>query len=149
HGRTVNRIARMFILYDVEHPGLINYQAGGGECRLRLPGMQSDRHPDQAVYLDPQPPGRKPWARWVPHVVVEVVSRGSEQRDYHEKREEYLLVGVREYWVLDPSRRILLVHRRAGDVWEEVTVPDDGTYHTPLLPGLEVRPSELLGPKRG
>ena len=41
----------MFILLRSAHPGVINYRAGGGECRLRLPGMQSDRHPDQAIYL--------------------------------------------------------------------------------------------------
>src|SRR4030095_10042539 len=51
HGGTVARFARLFILYDIAHPGIIDYRAGGGECRLRLPGMQSDRHPDQAIYL--------------------------------------------------------------------------------------------------
>ena len=60
HGRIVHRVARMFIHYEDEHPGIINYMAGGGECRLRFPGFVSDRHPDQAIYLDPQPPGRAP-----------------------------------------------------------------------------------------
>src|SRR5689334_11474069 len=46
HGRIVNRVARLFIHYDEQHPGIINYLAGGGECRIRLPGMVSDRHPD-------------------------------------------------------------------------------------------------------
>src|SRR4051812_1082269 len=97
HGRIVYRLARLFILYDVEHPGIIDYQAGGGECRIRLPGMQSDRHPDQAVYLNPEPKGPRPWTRWVPHIVVEVVSEGGEGRDYIENREEYLRIGVAEY----------------------------------------------------
>src|SRR3954452_17742387 len=48
HGRIVRRIAYLFMRYDHAHPGVINYGGGGGECRLRLPGMQSDRHPDQA-----------------------------------------------------------------------------------------------------
>src|SRR5947209_11316846 len=81
HGRIVGRITRMFVLYDEAHRGVINYRAGGGECRLRLPGMQSDRHPDQAVYLLPPPAGRNPWTRWVPQIVVEVVSEGGEERD--------------------------------------------------------------------
>ena len=148
HGWIVDRLARLFILYDIAHPGRIVYRAGCGECRLRLPGMQSDRHPDQAIYLDPLPRGRRPWTRWVPHIVVEVVSRGGEDRDYIDKREEYLRVGIREYWILDPARRNLLTLRRAGDVWEEIRVPTRGLYQTPLLPGLEVRPAELLGPRR-
>src|SRR4051794_8525264 len=55
HGRIVRRLARMFDNYDENHQGVIDYCAGGSECRLRLPGMQSDRHPDQAVYLNPEP----------------------------------------------------------------------------------------------
>ena len=103
HGRIVHRITRLLIHYEDARPGMINYRAGGGECRLRLPGMQSDRHPDQAIYLFPPPPGPKPWTRWVPQIVVEAVSEGGEERDYVEKREEYLRIGVTEY--LDPRSR--------------------------------------------
>jgi Uma2 family endonuclease len=147
HGRIVNRITLLFAAYMIAHPGRINYRAGSGECRLRLPGMQSDRHPDQAVYLDPPPPGdNQPWTRWVPHIVVEIVSTGGEDRDYLEKREEYLRVGVAEYWILDPRKRQLLVLQRAGDVWEETVVLPGAVYRTLFLPGLEVRPEDLLGP---
>lgn len=146
HGRIVRRLAYMFMKYEDQHPGVITYGAGGGECRMRLPGMQSDRHPDQAIYLNPEPPGPHIWTRWVPHIVTEVVSQGGEQRDYIEKSEEYLRVGVTEYWILDPTERKLHVLQRAGDVWDEVVVPTGAVYRTHLLPGLEVRPEELLGP---
>jgi Uma2 family endonuclease len=146
HGRIVWRFAILLDRYHLEHPGVISFRAGGGECRLRLPGMQSDRHPDQAIYLDPQPQGPDPWRRWCPHLVVEVVSPRSEDRDYAEKREEYLRAGVREYWILDPIRRRLLVLRRQNDIWEEVVVPAEQNYRCELLPGLEVRPVDLIGP---
>jgi Uma2 family endonuclease len=146
HGRIVGRVARLFILYDITHPGIIDYRAGGGECRIRLPGMQSDRHPDQAVYITHEPKGPRIWMRWVPHIVVEIVSEGGEDRDYIEKREEYLRIGVCEYWILDPFKRQLLVLQRAGDIWEEVVVLPGMVYQTHILPGLEVRPEELPGP---
>ena len=146
HGRIVMRWGNLFALYDSTHPGVINYRAGGGECRLRLPGMKSDRHPDQAIYLHPNPEGPHPWTRWVPEIVVEVVSGSGEDRDYVEKREEYLRVGVKEYWILDPKRRRMLVLLRMMDVWQEVIVAEDGVHRTELLPGLEVRVGELLGP---
>lgn len=146
HGWIVRRIARLFDHYDETHPGLIQYLAGGGECRMRLPGMQSDRHPDQAVYLNPKPPGPRIWTRWVPHIVVEIVSAGGENRDYVEKRDEYLRAGVQEYWILDPDTRRLVVHQREGDVWAETVVAPDAVYQTHFLPGLEVRPEDLLGP---
>ena len=149
HGRIVHRITRLLIHYEDARPGMINYRAGGGECRLRLPGMQSDRHPDQAIYLFPPPPGPKPWTRWVPQIAVEVISEGGEERDYVEKREEYLRIGVSEYWILDPALRGMRVLQRAGDVWDEVGVPAGAIHRTHLLPGLEVRPEELLGPSEG
>jgi Uma2 family endonuclease len=141
----VGRVAILFMLYADEHPGAINYQAGGSECRVRAPGMRSDRHPDQAIYLSPPPDGEKPWTYWIPDIVVEVVSRGGWRRDYQEKREEYLRIGVRKYWIVDPARRAFMVLRRAGDTWEETPVSFRGVYRTPLLPGLEVRPAEILG----
>jgi len=146
HGRIVMRLGDMFAVYNHFQPGVINYRAGGGECRIRLPGMVCDRHPDQAIYLLPNPRERKPWTVWVPTLVVEVVSIDGEERDYIEKREEYLRVGVLEYWILDPSLRQLKVHQRAGDTWIEQVVAAESVYATHLLPGLEVRPADLLGP---
>jgi Uma2 family endonuclease len=146
HGRIVRRVARLFDHYDEQHPGVIKYLAGGGECRLRLPTMVSDRHPDQAIYLDPEPEGPHVWTMWVPHIVVEVVSPRGRKRDFIAKREEYLRMGVREYWIIDPEKRRLHVLVRSGDAWQERIVPERGLYRTILLPGLEVRPAELLGP---
>jgi Uma2 family endonuclease len=145
HGRIVDRVARLFIHYDENHPGIINFRAGGGECRIRLPGMISDRHPDQAIYLDPQPPGPAPWTRWIPHLVVEVVSEGGEDRDYILKREEYLKGGIREYWIIDPEARKLTVLIREGDTWGETIVTEGQAYHSHYLPGLEVFVEDLLG----
>jgi Uma2 family endonuclease len=146
HGRIVYRVAEMFILYTQRHPGIIKYQAGGGECRIILPGMVSDRHPDQAVYLDPEPPDKEIWATWVPHIVVEIVGPRSRKRDFVTKREEYLRMGVHEYWILDPKKRRMHALIRRGDIWEETIVPANGVYRTALLPGLVVRPGQLLGP---
>ena len=75
-----------------------------------------------------------------------MVSRRGEDRDYVEKREEYLRVGVLEYWIFDPYRRKLLALVRAGDVWEEVELGENETHRTHLLPGLEVHVGAILGP---
>ena len=110
------------------------------------PGCSRTATPTRPSTSVPDPEGPRPWTRWVPHIVVEVVSEGGEDRDYVEKREEYLRVGVLEYWILDPKRRRMLVLRRPGDVWEEVPLGEDGVHRTELLPGLEARVAELLGP---
>ena len=146
HGRVVRRVARAFDRFDEAHPGIIKYAAGGNECRIRLPGMQSDRHPDQAIYLTREPAGKRPWHRWIPSIVVEVVSRGGEDRDYVEKREEYLRCGIGEYWIFDPLKRTMLVLQRAGDVWDQRELSEKQSYQTELLPGLRVSVGEILGP---
>ena len=147
HGRIVRRLTKLIIAYEIARPDVINYSAGGGECRLRLPGMVSDRHPDQAVYLNPPPPGkRSPWTSWIPHLVAEVLSEGGEHRDLVEKREEYLRIGVYEYWIIDPKARTFTALKRAGDVWEESKVAPGAVYATHFLPGVEVRPDDLFGP---
>lgn len=146
HGRIVQRLAQLFILYNHAHPGIINYQASGSECRLRLPGMRCDRHPDQAVYLDPPPEGDPPWTEWVPHIVVEIVSKGGVIRGYIEKKEEYLRIGVKEYWIIDPLKNQMTILNRAGDIWLEKVMTGRRVHRTELLPGLEVRAADLLGP---
>ncbi len=108
--------------------------------------MHSDRHPDQAIYLHPSPAGRASGSRWIPAIVVEVVSRRGEDRDYVEKREEYLRFGVLEYWIFDPRTRTMLVLERAGDTWLERELGAAATHRTELLPGLEVSVGEILGP---
>ena len=150
HGRIVDRIARVFILTKMHHPGVINYRAGGGECRLRLPGMESDRHPDQADLSRPRPRRAPNSGRAGSRTSSSRSSaEGGEERDYVEKREEYLRIGVRNTGSSTRPRRVMRVLQRAGDVWEEVVVAAGAIYRTRLLPGLEVRPEELLGPAEG
>jgi Uma2 family endonuclease len=150
HGRIVRNLARLFLDYEARYPDVIQFGGGGGEVRLRLPDMQSDRHPDQAIYLTREPSGKDPWTRWVPELVVEIISKGSGDRDLIEKREEYLRAGVFEYWIIDPKARTMLVLERAGDTWAEQTVITAKPYRTRLLPGLVVILGELLDgpPKR-
>lgn len=146
NSRGAMRLVNALVMYNEKHPGLIQYRAGVATCRIRLPGMVCDRHPDQAVYLRPIPDDDTPWTYWIPNLVVEIIGRGSKKRDTVEKREEYLRVGIDEYWIIDPVKRILIVHHRAGDTWDVETVSETTLYRTFLLPGLEVRLGDLLGP---
>ncbi len=88
----------------------------------------------------------KCWQRIDLGIHVEVVSPGGEQRDFVAKHEEYLRVGVREYWILETEHRRMHALVREGDTWEETIVPESGIYQTVFLPGLQVRPAELPGP---
>ena len=128
---------RQFHSYDIAHPGLINAIGGGVECKILVSALQSERHPDLSIYLSPPPEDEDPWATWVPAIVIEIVSPGSEQRDYVEKREEYLLFGVQEYWIIDAEKEQMTVLRRFSGKWKEQVVRPPQKYRTHLLPGFE------------
>lgn len=81
-----------------------------------------------------------------PTIVVEFVSVGKRNwmRDYVQKREEYLGIGVKEYWIVDPFRRQMIVYFAAGGDSQERTLVEGEIYTTILLPGFELPLAQLL-----
>ena len=126
-----------FETYKIIHPGRIDTIAGSGECKLLIPPYESERHPDVAVYLLAPTDDENLWATWIPDLAIEVVSPGSEQRDYEEKPQEYLRFGVREYWILDADKEEMLVHTRSGNKWEKRVIRSGEMYRPRWLPGFE------------
>jgi len=135
-----DEVRQQFSDFKSRHPKLIYAIAGGGECKLLIPGLESERHPDLAIYKTPPPKGRNDdevWSQWAPEIVVEVVSPSSRQRDYQEKPEEYLRLGVSEYWIVDADEGLMKVLRRSRGKWVENAVRPPAVYRTRLLPGFE------------
>jgi len=81
-----------------------------------------------------------------PTIAIEFVSASKRdfQRDYIDKRDEYLRVGVREYWIIDRFRRRMTVVRGGADPVTEIVITEQDTYTTPLLPGFELPLAPLL-----
>jgi len=63
----------------------------------------------------------------VPTIVVEFVSRRrrDELRDYVDKRNEYMAIGVSEYWVINRFKGTMTVFRRTVDGFKEHTVTSE------------------------
>lgn len=137
HAFMVCEVREQFSAYRRAHPGRIDLLAHGGECKILLADLESERHPDLAVYKSPPVDDENLWATWVPEIVVEVVSTSSRQRDYVDKRQEYLDFGVREYWIIDEEKQQMLVLRRSGGRWIEKIVHAGETYRTRWLRGFE------------
>ena len=135
HGRQLQELRRQLTGYDLDHPGVIEYLAGGSEAKLLIGPAQSERHPDLVVYLSPEPEGADVWSLWVPEVVVEVVSERSAKRDYEDKPPEYLALGVGEYWIVDVARQQMTALTRWRGQWREQIVKPTKKYKSPRLPG--------------
>jgi Uma2 family endonuclease len=127
--------------YHRDHPGIILRFGGGNELQLVLPRLISGRNPDLGVVLRGAP---RDWrGRRVPALAAEVVSRGSVERDYVTKREEYLAFGLMEYWIVDPLERKVTVLTRRGDTWSEAVFRDEQVIVSLVLPGFATTVAEL------
>lgn len=144
HFLQADAIMEQLYAYKLAHRGKILGIATGSECKILIAGLESERHPDVAVYTAPPPEGTNPWPDWIPAIVIEVVSPGSEQRDYFEKREEYLQFGVREYWIIDAEKKEMLVLRRSAGQWAEQKIRPPKKYRCQALPGLEFNPGAVF-----
>jgi Uma2 family endonuclease len=132
----------LLFLYREQHPQGAALDLTLQERYVRLP--DSRRKADRVIWAGL---GRRPNPREdVPTIVVEFVSAGKRNwwRDYVEKRRDYLELGVPEYWLFDRFRRTMTVYRNAPAGATEMVIPEDQTYHTPLLPGFELPLVRLL-----
>lgn len=55
-----------------------------------------------------------------PDFVVEVISPETKRKDYFKKLEKYENAGVREYWILDPFKKQLLVFFFEKDIYAQI-----------------------------
>lgn len=70
-------------------------------------------------------------------LAIEVISPDSRTRDRRDKYHEYEQAGVREYWVLDPSRSQAEFFRlNSHGVYERMLVDADGIFRSHVLAGL-------------
>ncbi len=138
HLAQVDALREQLSAYRRANPGIIHTIAGEGGCKVLIRALGSERHPDWAIYLSPPPTGGDIWARWVPAILIEVVSPSSRQRDYVDKPQEYFRFGVQEYWIVDADRREMLVDTRTAGGWSTRTIGAGESHRTGLLPGFEL-----------
>lgn len=83
----------------------------------------------------------------VPDLVVEVLSDSTRKRDEGIKLERYELLGVQEYWVVDPKRSEARIYRRSGERLQQVaelTAAGRDLLTSPFFPGLEIPLFEIF-----
>jgi Uma2 family endonuclease len=85
-----------------------------------------------------------------PALVIEILSRSTRKRDEGIKRRLFDEKGVREYWIVDPKGRRVIVFRRREDGSfpraEDLDAGHAATLEIPLLPGFELSIDDLFAP---
>ncbi len=77
--------------------------------------------PDILVVCDPGRTGDK-YIDGAPDLVIEVVSPTNPGHDYVRKLDLYIRAGVREYWIVDPDEKKVVVYMTGGDDGKDVTM---------------------------
>jgi Uma2 family endonuclease len=98
------------------------------------------RRPDRVIWAGW---GRRPRPHETPTIIAEFVSarRRDRELDYEVKRDEYLSIRVKEYWVIDRFTRTMTVFLQRG---RKRVLKENQTYKTDLLPGFELPLARLL-----
>ena len=135
-------LGHLLLRYQEDHPQGAALDLTLPENIIKTP--RSRRRADRVVWTGL---GRTPNVRKDrPTIAVEFVSAGKRnvQRDYVQKRDEYLVAGLKEYWIIDRFRRRMTVYRRERGKVVEAVIREHEVYTTPLLPGFELRLAQLL-----
>lgn len=85
-----------------------------------------------------------------PNLVVEVVSPGEPgsqnyDRDYLDKPIEYAELGITEYWIIDPDRRVVLVLNLVENSYESRQFVGDEAIRSVVFPDLTLTVGQMLG----
>ncbi|MDZ7648869.1 MAG: Uma2 family endonuclease [Cytophagales bacterium] len=81
-----------------------------------------------------------------PDMVVEVISKSSVKKDLHEKYSIYEQAGVKEYWIVQPHDRSLIIFTltAAGKYQPSKPLTKGDIATSQVLPGLKIDLDELF-----
>lgn len=80
-----------------------------------------------------------------PSLVVEVLSKSTRSRDMVDKLNTYMLSGVKEFWVIDPNRRNVLVYSFKDFAIDEFcSYKNNDLIKSGFLEGLDVDINEIF-----
>ena len=54
-----------------------------------------------------------------PDWIIEIISPGNKTMDYFKKLFKYQTAGVREYWIVDPTKEMVMVYRFEKEEMEQ------------------------------
>lgn len=109
-----------------------NCNVFGSDQRLKL-GSYRYAYPDLVVTCEtPQYAGPRPMSLLNPQLVVEVTSESTAEQDYTDKLAAYQQVeSLKEYWIVEPSKPLVVRYYRHGEAWlAQIVRGLDHTLHS-------------------
>jgi Uma2 family endonuclease len=126
------RTHRQGKVVDATSPQQFVHTSTGRRIADRLIWIGLGRYPDRGVDLA--------------KIAVEFVSgsKRDQQRDYVDKRDDYMEAGIQEYWIIDRFKRRMTVFFNEPNGVRERVIGEKESYKSPLLPGFRLPLREIL-----
>ena len=122
-----------------------------GSCEVYIPPFAVFPFGDEETYLEPDltvvcdlSKLDEKGCHGAPDWVVEVLSPGTSRKDMGIKLFKYRKAGVREYWILDPEKRVVIVYNFEGAEEEAALYSFDNEIPSGIYPDLTIRPADFL-----
>lgn len=115
------------------HQVIANYiDSKDGECEVYAAPFAVFLNKDDINYIEPDisvicdvSKLDEKGCHGAPDWVIEIVSPGNKPMDYFTKLFKYRTAGVREYWIVDPTKETVIVYRFEKETMEEYSFGDD------------------------
>ena len=126
-------------------------RAKRGNCKVFIPPYgvylnNDDKtffEPDLTIICDRSKLDEK-GCHGAPDWIVEVTSPSTKKRDYGMKLSRYRNAGVREYWIIDPQRRIVMTYVFDASPEEVGIHPFEDEISPLLYPDLKIRVADMV-----
>lgn len=127
---TPNRVHQRLVM--LLSNSIFNYiQDKNGDCEVYPSPFAVFLNADDKLYLEPDvsiicdknkliDEGCKGAPDWI----IEIVSPTSRSMDYNKKLFIYRAAGVREYWIVDPMKQLIMVYNFEHDTFEQYSFSD-------------------------
>lgn len=103
--------------------------------------------PDLVVICDKDRIDANGKYKGTPQLVVEVLSPSTRSKDMIKKLDLYSVCGVKEYWIVDPMKALVIVYTlEDGNIADMTVFSNTGDAHvtSQLYPGLQVSIQDLI-----
>lgn len=102
-----------------------------GDCEVYPSPFAVFLNADDRIYLEPdisvicdRNKLTDEGCKGAPDWIIEIVSPSSRAMDYNKKLFKYRTAGVREYWIVDPMNRQIMVYHFEHDTFEQYSFSD-------------------------
>lgn len=132
-------------MYMMAAPGMIHQRLVGhlyfeianyirnkhGNCEPFVAPFAVFLNADDKIYLEPdisvicdKSKLTEEGCKGAPDWIAEIVSSSSRSMDYNKKLFKYRTAGVREYWIVDPMKQLIMVYNFEHDAFEQYSFSD-------------------------